>query len=145
MGRSQILTVNQFEEVGKDYDVAVDFMEVLPFYIELPEAILVHAGLEYDTPMEDQDRIVSIGGMSKRHICGIDPRTGLPFWCASYPKDAKPVIFGHLSISGDVQRHENLFPLDTGCCNGGLLTGITLPDFQVYHVPGWKNKYLLQH
>ena len=135
---SQIGAREQFLQTGKDYDAAIDFMEQLPFYLELPEAILVHAGLEYGIPMQEQDRIVLVGGMSKRHICGIDEGTNLPYWCAQYPKTAKPVLFGHLSIPGGIPRQENLFPLDTGCCRGEFLTALTLPDFRIYQVPGWK-------
>lgn len=135
---SQIETREQFMRTGQDYEAAVDFMETLPFYLDLPEAVLVHAGLEYGLPIEKQDRIVLVGGMSKRHICGIDPKTGLPYWCARYPRDAKPVIFGHLKISGPIPQRENLFPIDTGCNKGGNLTAVTLPDFKIYQVPGWK-------
>lgn len=135
---SQIQTKEQFRDAGKDYESAVDFMERLPFFLELPWAILVHAGLEYGVPLEDQNPIVFVGGMSQRRICGIDPRSGLPFWCERYPKDAKPVVFGHLSIEGGIPRRENLFPLDTGCCAGGMLTAIAFPDFKIYQVPGWK-------
>jgi serine/threonine protein phosphatase 1 len=137
---SQIQAKGQFESSGADYNAAVDFMETLPFSIDLSDATIVHAGVDYGIPMEQQNRIVLVGGMSMRHICGIDPRTGIPFWCARYPKDAKPIIFGHLSIPGEIPRNENLFPLDTGCCHGGRLTAVTLPDFRIYQVPGWRGK-----
>lgn len=138
---SQMQARAQFERLGKDcYNAAVDFMETLPFYLDLPSATIVHAGLEYGIPMTEQDRIVLVGGMSKRHICGINPQTDLPFWCARYPRNAKPVIFGHLSIKGNIPRNGNLFPLDTGCCAGGKLTAVTLPDFRIYQVPGWKGR-----
>lgn len=136
LNKSQAGAREQFSKFGKDYEAAVDFMETLPFYIDLPWAVLVHAGLEYGISMDKQDRIVLVGGMSRGHICDIDPQTSLPFWCTRYPKDAKPVIFGHLSIVGGIPRRENLYPIDTGCCRGGKLTAVTLPDFQIYQVPG---------
>ncbi|MGB7958230.1 MAG: metallophosphoesterase [Minisyncoccia bacterium] len=136
---SQMQARAQFRS-EEEYGAAVDFMAILPFYLDLPEATIVHAGLEYGIPMNEQDRIVLVGGMSKQHICGIDPQTGLPFWCARYPRDAKPMIFGHLSFGGDIPRNENLFPLDTGCCAGGKLTAVTLPDFRIYQVPGWQGR-----
>jgi len=136
---SQIGTREQFLNRGLDYETAVDFMETLPFYLEFPEAVLVHAGLEYGIPMEEQNRIVLVGGASKRRICGIDPKTGVPFWCLHYPQSAKPVIYGHLKNKVEsIPHRENLFPLDTGCCAGGKLTAVTLPDFRLYQVPGWK-------
>ncbi len=133
---SQIGARQQYFDRGLDYDADVDFMETLPFYREFPEAVVVHAGLVYDIPLEQQDKRVLVGGMSMQHICGIDPTTGYPYWCAQYPKTAKPVLFGHLSIQPKIPRQENLFPLDTGCCHGGLLTAVTLPDFKTYQVPG---------
>jgi serine/threonine protein phosphatase 1 len=133
---SQIQARQQYVDRGLDYDAAVDFMENLPFYMDLPEAVLVHAGLRYGIPMPKQDPRVLVGGMSQKQFCGIDPATGYPFWCATYPKDAKPVLFGHLTIRGKIPRQENLFPLDTGCCHGNMLSAITLPDFNIYQVPG---------
>lgn len=137
---SQIGTRDQFISRGLDYDAAVSFMETLPFFMNLPEAILVHAGLEPFIPLELQNPIVLVGGMSKREICGIDKVTGLPHWCAWHPKDAKPILFGHLRIEGDIPLNGNLFPLDTGCCAGGKLTAVTLPDFRIYSVPGRQKK-----
>lgn len=135
---SQIEAKAQFEKMYRDYDEAVQFMATLPFYIELPEAILVHAGLEYGVSMAEQNRIVLVGGMSMRHICGINPSTRLPYWCANWPKHEKPVIFGHLNLETDIPISGNLFPIDTGCCANGMLTAVTLPDFRIYQVPGWK-------
>lgn len=138
---SQVQARQQWLDRELDYHRAVDFMETLPFYLELPEITLVHAGVEYGIPMEDQDRIVLIGGQSKRHLCGIDTDTGLPYWCAKYPASAKPIAFGHLHIDPAVVKQDNLFPLDTGCCHGGELTALTLPDFRRYSVPGWQPRW----
>ncbi len=134
LSRSQIGARQQWLDRGLDYNAAVDFMETLPFYLDLPEALLVHAGLWCGLPLERQDPRVLVGGMSQRHICGINPLTGYPYWCAYYPKDAKPVLFGHLTIRGKVPRQENIFPLDTGCGSGGPLTALSLPDFTTYQV-----------
>ncbi len=136
LSRSQIGARQQYLDRGLDYNAAVDYMETLPFYMDLPSALLVHAGLWYGLPLDRQDPRVLVGGMSQRHICGINPHTGYPFWCKYYPKDAKPILFGHLTIHGLVSRQENIFPLDTGCCAGGKLTALTLPDFTLYQVPG---------
>lgn len=68
LSRSQVQMRQQYLDRRLDYDAAVDFMESLPFYLDLPEAIL--------------------------------------------------------------------FPLDTGCCHGGPLTAMTLPDFRIYQVSG---------
>lgn len=142
LGKTQRATRRQFEEQGRDYNEAVEFMERLPFFMELPEAILVHAAVECSLdqgiPLAEQDRIVLIGGRSRGYICDVDRSTGLPFWCARYPKSAKPVIFGHLTMPGGVRCRENLFGIDTGCIRGEKLTAVTLPDFHIYQVPGYR-------
>ena len=138
IARSQIGTIEQYKKAGKDYQAAVDFMETLPFYLDLPSAIVVHAGLQYGIPLERQKPVVLVGGMSMRHITGLNKKTGMPIWWDSYPKDAKPVIFGHLSIPGGIPQQGNLFPIDTGCCRGGKLTAVVLPSFRVYQVPGYE-------
>jgi len=137
---SQIGARAQFLQKGGQayYDEAVEFMRTLPFYVELPEAILVHAGLEYGIPMEDQHPIVLCGGMSMGHITGVDPRTGMPYWCARYPKHAKPVVWGHLSVGDQLPMNGNLFPIDTGCYAGNTLTALVLPEFKIYQVPGYQ-------
>jgi serine/threonine protein phosphatase 1 len=139
MSRSQVGARGQFTDSLLSYEAAVAYMDTLPFYLELPEAILVHAGLEYGIPMAQQNKFVLVGGMSQRRICGIDKATGLPYWCGRYPKDAKPVIFGHLSMGAGLPVNGNLYPIDTGCVAGRKLTAVTLPDFKAYQVPGWRS------
>ncbi len=140
LSKSQAATKHQYEIMGIDYETAVDYMESLPFYLDLPEAIIVHAGLEYGIPLEKQHPIVLVGGMSKRHITGINPQTQSPYWCANYPEDAKPVIFGHLSLLGRIPIRNNLFPIDTGCCHGNKLTAVVLPSFRIYQVAGYQRR-----
>lgn len=140
LSESQRDAKDQFDtfgvEMGLPYEVAVDFMATLPFYLELDEAILVHGGLEHGIPLDHQDPLVLVGGMSRRHICGVDPESGLPYWCARYPRNEKPVIFGHVKSGDGIPSRGNLYPIDTGCVAGGPLTGMSLPDFTVYQVPG---------
>src|SRR3989344_3910458 len=53
--RSQLLAVEQFKKAGMDYNRILDFFKNLLLYIELPEAILAHAGLIYGIPLEQQE------------------------------------------------------------------------------------------
>ena len=140
MSPAQLEARAQFHEFGEpmgvSYVSAVNFMAGLPFYLELDDAIIVHGGLEHGIPMDAQDPLVLVGGMSRRAICGIDEKTNLPYWCDRYPRTAKPVVFGHLRAGSGLPSRDNLFPLDTGCVAGGSLTAVSIPDFRVYQVRG---------
>lgn len=136
---NQRRTVRQFEERGgknglASYAEALDYFKTLPLYLDLPWAILVHAGLIGGVPLELQNEKI-LAGVGFKRINAFDSRTGLCHWCETYPPDAKPVIFGHISFekaSLHLPERRNLWPIDTGCVSGGYLTAVTLPDFRVY-------------
>ncbi len=120
------------------YDEAVQFFRRLSLYLEIPEAILVHAGL--DPHIRDVGRqkpeIVTGLGSSQKSLFKKNSVHGLFNWCLKYPEDAKPVIFGHLSavdpakkkhIHEQIRVRENLFPIDTSCSVGGHLTAVEIP------------------
>lgn len=143
-GKNQQETMRQFRErgdrLGVSYEDAIRYFFTLPLFLEFPEAIVVHAGLIYGVSWEQQnEKIVTGAGFrpeNRRHT------TELFNWCASYPRDAKPVIFGHAGIAKapwSLPQRENLWPIDTGCATGGFLTAVTIPDFRVYQVPGYKH------
>lgn len=143
-GRNQQETLRQFRErgsaLGVSYEGAIEYFAGLPLFLEFPEAIVVHAGLTYGIPWGEQNEKILTGAgfrpENRRHP------TELFNWCASYPRDAKPVIFGHAGIAKapwPFPQRENLWPIDTGCASGGHLTAVTLPDFRIYQVPGYKH------
>ena len=129
-GRAQRLSVEQFKKANMDYEEVIGYFAGLPNYLDLSEAILVHAGLIYGVPLDFQnEKILTGAGFQKENEIG---DLGVPHWCESYPKDAKPVIFGHLSLGGVPRPYNgNLWHLDTGCVRGGFLTAITLPDLKI--------------
>jgi serine/threonine protein phosphatase 1 len=140
-GPNQRGTVRQFaiqypRQVSVSYAEAIEYFKTLPLYIDLPEALLVHAGVMYGTPLAEQNWRI-LGGVGFRTENKLNKSTGLFNWCDSYPRDAKPVIFGHLGIGKapwSLPRRDNIWPIDTGCASGGFLTAVTLPDFKVYAV-----------
>jgi serine/threonine protein phosphatase 1 len=136
---SQVLTRRQLGE--ERYPAAVALMATFPHFLELPEAILVHAFFEPGVPLAAQRDNVIVGTLSgdaylKQHY-------DRP-WYELYD-DSKPIIVGHHDYrnTGEPFIHEGrVYAIDTSCCRGKRLTGLLLPDFKVLSVPSrrdyWK-------
>jgi serine/threonine protein phosphatase 1 len=121
-------------QLGKSYLDALEFMENLPFYIELPEAILVHAYLEPGIPLEQQRETVLCGTMVGDHY--LHAHYSQP-WYELYVND-KPAIVGHYDHLHNGQPFiykDQVYNLDTSCVRGKNLTGLLLPAFQIISVP----------
>ena len=127
------------EQIGEEaYAGAIQYMEGLPPFLELSEAIVIHAFWEPGVPLDQQRRDVLVGIASGeayvRQLCN------RPWW-ELYDGD-KPLIAGHHDYSkcGVPLIHENrVYCIDTGCCYGRALTGLVLPDFQLVSVPAKKD------
>lgn len=138
-GRAQQWAQKQFKALGIDYEEVINYFAKLPLYIDLPEAILVHAGLVRGILLEKQNEKVLTGVISRPEHKLIK---GVPRWCEWYSTQAKPVIFGHLSLRGIPRPYKgNLWHIDTGCCRGGFLTAVTLPDWKIWQVKSRKDYY----
>jgi serine/threonine protein phosphatase 1 len=133
---SQQIARQQFGE--ERYREAIAFMETLPIFFEFPEALVVHGFFEPDIPLEEQREVVLVGTMSGDGY--LQKRYPRP-WYELYTGD-KPIIVGHLDYLRNRQPliyQDRVFGIDTGCCHGGALTGLLLPDFRIVSVPSRKD------
>lgn len=107
-----------------------------PLWLEVDahNALVVHAGLLPDLPLEEQDpydlmnmRSILDDGTGSRNY-----EDGTP-WAALWP-GPRLVVFGHDAVRG-LQVREHAIGLDTGCVYGGWLTGVWLPERDIVAVP----------
>jgi serine/threonine protein phosphatase 1 len=122
-------------QCGEDrYAAAVAYMTTLPHFLELPQAILVHAFFEPHVPLAAQRETVIIGTMGGEKY--LQQRYDRP-WYELYDGD-KPIIVGHHDYQGTGEPfvyRDRVFGIDTGCCFGRALTGVLLPAFRLFSVP----------
>ena len=133
---SQQITRSQIGE--KDYSNAISFMDSFVNFIELPEVILTHGFFEPGIPLSFQKEMVINGTMSGDVYLRENYKRP---WYELYDGD-KPVIVGHLNYSGTDNPFiykDRVFCIDTGCCRGGKLTGVLLPEFKIISVKSEKD------
>ncbi|HPC83387.1 MAG TPA: metallophosphoesterase family protein [Thermoanaerobaculaceae bacterium] len=117
-----------------DYEAMLAYFRTLPLWLELPEALVVHAGLLPTVPLAEQPPKVLTGRGSQGRP-GFD---GASPWWFDDPALAppKPVVFGHTVVPEVVCRGGGrVWGLDTGAAVGGKLTGLILPDRRLVSVP----------
>jgi serine/threonine protein phosphatase 1 len=136
---SQVLTRRQLGE--EHYFAAVAFMATFPHFIELPEAVLVHAYFEPGVPLRAQRDNVIVGTLSGQGY--LEQHYDLP-WYELYD-GARPIVVGHHDYRNTGEPfiyRDRVYGIDTSCCRGKRLTGLLLPDFKVLSVPSrrdyWK-------
>ena len=108
----------------------------LPFYIRLPEheALVVHAGLVPQIPIEQQEPALL---MNLRSIRADGSGSKRPYDGELWGKlwlGPELVLFGHHAGAG-LQVYPHAIGLDTGCVYGGKLTACILPERHFVSVP----------
>lgn len=118
----------------RDYETMLTYFRTLPLYLDLPEALVVHAGLLPNLPLAEQPPGVLTGRGSQGRP-GFD---GVTPWWFDDPTltPAKPVVFGHSVFPEVVCRAgERVWGLDTGAAVGGRLSGLLVPELCLVSVP----------
>ena len=142
MGKKPSVSMMQTRwQLGDNYNTAIEYMRTMPAYIELPDALLVHAYYEAGVSLEDQRPDVITGSMvAEKYLA----ETYDCPWYERYDRD-EPLICGHRDWSGDMTPFiykDRVFSIDTRCVYGGSLTGLWLPDFTLVSVPSREDHWL---
>lgn len=117
-----------------DYEAMLAYFRTLPHFLDLPEVLVVHAGLLPDVPLAEQPPkvLTGRGSQGRQGFDGVSP------WWFDDPTLApsKPVVFGH-SVFPEVVRRagERVWGLDTGAAVGGRLSGLLFPELRLVSVP----------
>ena len=107
-----------------------DYLQSLPYLIDLGSHLVVHAGVRPGVPLDHQ----AAADLTELRTMGADPasRKGVP-WYEVY-RGEKIVLFGHWPAS-QPRRAQCAIGLDTGCVYGGRLTGYIIETEQFVAVP----------
>lgn len=112
----------------------IDYLKEIPYTISIPtyNAIIVHAGLVPNIPLQDQSikdmiimRNLVLDDDTKTLKSAELPKDGHP-WASLWPGPQK-VYFGH-DAKRKLQEYPFALGLDTGCLYGFLLTGVILNE-----------------
>jgi len=128
---SQMITRRELSEDG--FRKMIDFIGNFPVSLELNDALLIHGLFEPGLALNEQKENVLIGTMSGETY--FFAKYNIP-WYQLYDGE-KPVIAGHHDYSRSHKPmviKDKVFLIDTGCCYGGALTGLILPDFRLVSV-----------
>ncbi|OGW81511.1 MAG: hypothetical protein A2Z83_06230 [Omnitrophica bacterium GWA2_52_8] len=116
------------EELGSRLDHYMRFIDGWPRYIDLPEALIIHAGLRPGIPVEKQ----TLEDLVHLRTIGPEERPWYEFY-----EGEKLIVHGHWARQGLVVR-ENVIGLDSGCVYGRELSCIILPERKIISVKAKK-------
>ncbi len=132
------ITRAQFTREG--YGRFVASAREFPLYEELPEALVVHGYFEGGLALERQKPHVLMGRERGRERL---VERGLWPWHEHYDYP-KPIVVGHRAYSDDGKPMivpGRIYAIDTKCCEGGALTGLLLPGFEIVTVPARRDHW----
>jgi serine/threonine protein phosphatase 1 len=118
------------KELKRDKDTYSNFLNRLPFTIDLDTHLVVHAGLRPNVELYSQ----TTSDLTQLRTLGRDPEShdGTP-WYHVYQGE-KTVLFGHWPAP-EPRRGKNAIGLDTGCVYGYNLTAYIIEKDEFVSVP----------
>lgn len=123
-------------QCGEAYDEILAYIATLPMYLDLPEAIVVHAGFDPNREPDQQLPNVLMRARWPGMKFGGDP-VG---WTARYQGE-KPLVYGH-TVFETPRVVGRTFGIDTGACHGQHLTAFVLPEGRLVSVAARENYWL---
>lgn len=118
-------TIESYKGYSEDFKNDVEWMKTLPLYYEDDNYIYVHAGIDINKPMEEQDNydllwirepfIYNVKEYHKRVVFGHTPSILL-----NDTKEPMPIC-----------TYNNNIGIDTGCVFTGVLTALIIEDEKV--------------
>ena len=123
-------TYNELNDYEKRY---FEYLDTLPFTIDLNSHLVVHAGLRPGVPLRGQ----SPEDFTELRTLGADrtSREGIP-WYEAYDSE-KVVLFGHWPAL-EPRRGRSAIGLDTGCVYGNKLTGYVIETAELVSIPAYR-------
>lgn len=121
----------------------VEFFEQLPAVIETEHAIITHARLDPDLPI-DKQKLYFTSAVGGAGITIEKDSNGVPLWFTKWKeisKNTKPVCMGHLDYNKIDLVERQLYALDSGVAMGRLLTGVVFPEYKIVQIKAEKNYY----
>lgn len=115
-------------QLGAKFDEDMAFLSGRPYFLDLPEALVVHGG--FDPRLGGPERFAPEVLANLRKLEDETP------WYERYSAE-KPVVFGHWVHRAPIVR-PNAIGLDTGCVFGGSLTAVILPERRLVSVAARK-------
>lgn len=116
-------TMDSYKGYEEQFGDDIEWMANLPLYHEDDNFIYVHAGIDFDLPMEEQDKDTLLW-----------VRNTFIYDVKEYPKK---VIFGHTPTMNLNQSWKPMYTftnnidIDTGCVYGGMLTALIIEGGKV--------------
>ncbi len=116
---------------GERFPEMIEYFRALPLYLEFEDFIAVHAALDPRRHLSNQKRRILIKGYQKN-----DPEKN-ELWKKLY-SGTKWVFYGH-EFRPKPHIVGQTVGLDAGCCFGGALGAVVMPDMKFYSVKSRKN------
>lgn len=116
------------DEFGVELGRYMKWIETWPFYLDLEECLVVHAGIRAGIALDKQ---------SPEELCNLrNLEDGTP-WHEKY-KSKKLIVYGHWARQGLCVK-ENAIGLDSGCVYGKQLSALILPERKIIQVQAKKS------
>ncbi|MBD3191401.1 MAG: hypothetical protein GF308_12200 [Candidatus Heimdallarchaeota archaeon] len=123
-------------QLGKNYPEVVEWMKSLPLWLNLPEALVIHAAIIPNIPLVEQDRQIILGHMSGATKLKQYYPNGE--WWKDYSAE-KPIVFGHEKQQSIELVTGLVYALEEDCAFSGYLHGLILPSKEIISVKSKQN------